>query len=209
MIGFSQRDPRWANERLGTSGWTLGQAGCLVTAAAALCANAGESTDPQLLNELLRRLSGYADDCLFIFSAIDGLGWRFTEFIECSLTPAPVEQIAAALANGAGCLAEVDWSPGGLVEQHWVWVVAAGGLSAPGWRIMDPWQGPGQEFIDLARYLGPGWTPARGIFAAALYSPLDVHERRRTQRAGRPALESHQDAIRVIIARAPKAGGPG
>ena len=35
---FSQRDPRWAADLLGSSEITIGKAGCLVTAAAAMMA---------------------------------------------------------------------------------------------------------------------------------------------------------------------------
>ena len=168
---FSQRDPRWAAEPLGTSQLTLGQAGCLVTAAASLLASWRHVWNPQTLNTFLRQSHGYVDDCLFLFSGIDGLGARCTELIDCYSTAAPVDRLAAAINGGAGVLAMVDWTPGGPVEPHWVWLED---LTDRFGHIMDPWQLPGAELVVLDRYLAPGWTPARGIFMAAVYSPEDL-----------------------------------
>lgn len=173
-IGFSQRDPRWAEQILGTSRYTLGEAGCLVTAAAAMVASTGIETDPGRLNEWIRQSFGYVDDCLFVFSSIDGLGWQNTGFIECADVLAPMAQLTSAIGAGAGCLAMVDWRPGGPVQPHWVWVLE---LTERRGRIMDPWQEPGREFVELATYLAEDWTPARGIFAAALYSRTDQERR--------------------------------
>jgi hypothetical protein len=92
VVAFSQRDPRWAAEPLGTSQLTLGQAGCLVTAAAALLASWGHVWNPQTLNVFLRQSHGYVDDCLFLFSGIDGLGARCGRVIDCYRTPAPAAE---------------------------------------------------------------------------------------------------------------------
>jgi hypothetical protein len=171
IVAFSQRDPRWKGDPLGTSQLTLGKAGCLVTAAASLLASWGNAWNPQTLNVFLRQSHGYVDDCLFRFSAIDPLGARCTELINCYRTPAPIDRLAAAIAGGAGVLALVDWAPGGTVQSHWVWITELAALSG---HIMDPWQMPTAELVALDRYLAPGWTPARGIFMAAVYARVDA-----------------------------------
>lgn len=170
-VAFSQRDPRWAGDLLGTSQYTLGQAGCLVTAAAGMLATWGMVTDPHRLNEFLRRSSGYVDDCLLLFAALDGMGARFEELIDCYRAPAPMARLAAALGAGVGCLAMVDAQPGGTVQPHWVWVVA------DNWQIVDPWQLPGHELIDMRQYLASGWKLDRGIFLVALYAQIDMRAR--------------------------------
>lgn len=184
-MGFSQRDPRWAADKLGTSELTLGQAGCLVTAAAALLASWGVKTDPHALNAYLREGVGFVDDNLFVFSSLAGFGATCTEFIDCARVLAPVARLAEAITNGAGCLAMVDFTPGGTLQSHWVWITA---LSEKDGRIMDPWQAPGQEMLQLSRYLAPGWTPARGIFLAALYSRGATRSMPSLRRRHQPAV---------------------
>ena len=49
---------------------------------------------------------------------------------------------------------------------------SGGSDGSSGWRIVDPWRRAGYERIDLGAYLAAGWSPARGIFAAAIYERL-------------------------------------
>lgn len=168
VTSFSQRDPRWLADPLGTSELTIGQAGCLITAMASLLVDCGVATDPARLNRQLIQSWGYVDDNLFVFSAVDGLGVRFREWVECATVAAPVAHLTEVLAAGWGVVALVDAQPGGKVNPHWVRVL---GLAEQA-QIMDPWQLPGQELGAMSRYLARGWTPARGIFAAAIYERL-------------------------------------
>ena len=190
VIAFSQRDPRWADQKLGTGELSIGQAGCLLTAVASMLASWGVSTDPRRLNEFVLRSYGYVEDNLFVFASVDGLSCRFVEFVDCETTAAPVERLSAALAGGAGVVACVDATPGGSVQRHWVWLTA---LAERTGRIVDPWQTPGQEQVALAQYLASGWDPARGIFAAAIYSQLSA----RRALAWRADVELHQAAVCV------------
>lgn len=53
MSGYSQRDAQWANDHLGTSTyWTMGMAGCLVTAGADVLRAFGHDINPGDLNRL-------------------------------------------------------------------------------------------------------------------------------------------------------------
>lgn len=171
VVAFSQRDERWAKDKLGSSALTLGEAGCLVSAAAALLASRGIDTDPGRLNAWLTANHGYVSGNLFVYAAVERLGCRFHELIRCYSTPAPVARLRDALGGGAAVLACVDWTPGGPFQQHWVWLTALGERSG---HVMDPWQLPGYELVGLDRYLAQGWTPARGIYAAAIYGFADA-----------------------------------
>jgi hypothetical protein len=171
VVAFSQRDPRWANVALGTGALTIGQAGCLLSAVAAMLASWGVATDPGRLNEFVKRTFGFVDDNLFVFGSVDGLGCRFTEFVDCEAVAAPVERLASAIGGGAGVVACVDFQPGGKLQRHWVGLTA---LTARSGRVVDPWQLPGGEQVELGRYLAQGWLPARGIFMAAIYSQLEA-----------------------------------
>jgi len=166
MVAFSQRDERWAKDKLGTSVLTLGEAGCLVSAVAALLASQGVDTDPGRLNAWLTANRGYVSGNLFVYAAVEQFGCRFHELIRCYQTPAPVARLRDALGGGAAVLVCVDWTPGGRFQQHWVWLTALGERSG---HVMDPWQMPGYELVGLDRYLAEGWSPERGIYAAAIY----------------------------------------
>lgn len=190
VVAFSQRDPRWAATSLGTGTLTIGQAGCLLSAVASMLATWGVSTDPARLNAQVLRTYGFVDDNLFVFASVDGLACRFVEYIDCATTPAPVERLAAAIGGGAGVVACVDYAPGGVVQPHWVWLTV---LTERTGRIVDPWQLPGHEQSGLEPYLARGWTPARGIFAAAIYSRLSATR----ALAWRSAVEPHQAAVCV------------
>ena len=163
---FSQRDPRWAQDPLGSSDVTIGKAGCLVTAAASMIADWGAETDPGRLNSWLRSHKGYVDGCLLLYGALAGLGAQFTDYIDCKTVPAPVTRMRDALVAGNVVFAAIDWSPGGIVQTHWVRVLA---LDERDGQLMDPWQLPGKELVSLSTYLAPGWDAARGIFEVAFY----------------------------------------
>lgn len=165
MIAFSQRDPRWATELLGTSDITIGAAGCLLTCAAGLLADAGVGTDPGRLNRWLVANGGFVDDNLFVFQSIIPFGVTLVDLIFCPRTPAPVDVLAEHLAQGHAVIAEVDFTPGGIIQPHWIRL-----LNVHDRIILDPWQLPGQEMTDLRNYCAPGWDVARAIMVFAIYT---------------------------------------
>ena len=201
VVAFSQRDPRWADERLGTGELSIGQAGCLLSSVAALLASWGYPTDPHRLNEFVRQSFGFVDDNLFVFASVDGLGCRFVELVNCELVAAPVAKLREAIAAGYGVVACVDAVPGGTLQRHWVWLCGDPSTAAAAsaqddkqglvWTIVDPWMTPGRELRDLSAYLAAGWDPARGIFAAAIYERLTA----RSVLAWRSDVEVHQPAV--------------
>lgn len=166
MLAYSQRDPRWAADVLGTGEITIGAAGCLLTCAAGLLAEAGVGTDPGRLNRWLTANGGYVDDNLFVFQSIAAFGVTLADLVFCPRVAAPVAALAEHLANGAGVIVEVDFTPGGAVQPHWVRL-----LDVRSGAILDPWQAPGQEAVNLSAYSAPGWDAARALLAAAVYVP--------------------------------------
>lgn len=65
---FAQADPRWAQDKLGSTPATLGQEGCAVTSAAMVLASYGADLDPGRLNAFLQTHGGYT-----------GQGWLYWE----------------------------------------------------------------------------------------------------------------------------------
>jgi len=167
ITSFSQRDPRWQAELLGTGPITIGRAGCLITSMASLLVDFGVPTDPHRLNLWLRSHGGYSAGTLFNFRSAAGLGADLADYVDCARTPAPVDALITALEGGCGVIIKVDSDPGGTLNPHWVRLVS---LSAKSGWIMDPWQLPGGEMIGVHDYLAPGWNTGRGIFAAAVYT---------------------------------------
>jgi len=174
------------SERVGTSAHTVGSAGCLVCCVASLLADYGvrggrgaeaPTTNPgpitpAELNRWLVEQQGYVDDCLLEFAAVEPLGVKLSGWLDCWQYPAPMGQVASALAGKASVLALVDSKPGGPVQDHWVRLLAVGTKDA---TIMDPWQPAGQETVSLLKfYGGAGWDAARAIFLLATYGRPDV-----------------------------------
>jgi hypothetical protein len=73
---FSQRDSRWANNRLGScAGTTIGSAGCAITAVAMAGARSVYNWNPATVNTYLTKNAGYASGCLVKWAApanVDG-----------------------------------------------------------------------------------------------------------------------------------------
>lgn len=70
-VYFSQKDPRWADDRLGKTSDTMGSDGCLVSAAAMVLGNLGFDTDPGDLNKRFTEVDGYTNQGWLIWSAIE------------------------------------------------------------------------------------------------------------------------------------------
>lgn len=168
VTAYSQRDTEWAYDGLGANAKpTLGEAGCLVTSMASIIADlAGQSLSPGLLNDWLRLNKGFKDGNLFIFDSVVPLGLRRIRSIYASATPAPIADLAEALKAGHAVVIQVDITPGGRLDQHWVRLLS---VDEKDGQIMDPWQLPGRELVPLSTYFAPGWNSARAIFIAHIY----------------------------------------
>lgn len=171
ITAYSQLDPRWRGDALGTAGGKkLADAGCLVTAVASALVDLGCGPHtPGSLNAWLKRNAGFVQGNLFVWGAVRGLGAQLTSYQTCRWTPAPVDAIRKALAAGRMVIAQVDAKPGGDLDQHFVRVLSvdADGRDA---TIMDPWQAPGAEIGRLSQhYTAPGWDVARALFTVAIY----------------------------------------
>lgn len=70
-VYYSQKDPRWAADRLGKTRDTMESDGCLVSATAMVLGNLGFDTDPGDLNKRLTDVDGYTSQGWLIWSAID------------------------------------------------------------------------------------------------------------------------------------------
>ena len=170
---FSQRDPLWKADKLGTSTSTLGSFGCLVTCAASMLRYFGNDTDPGRLNKLLTDKGLYYNGNLFVFDSLDALfsvkiDWN--NFIDCADKPAPLDKVDALLNQKRPVIVKVDFDVDDEdVDQHWVMIVGKEGGS---YIILDPWDGVAKKFEQ------DYGDPARHIYRIAAWTgipnPLDL-----------------------------------
>ena len=129
-VSYLQTDPRWAGERMGPAGDTLGSDGCLVTAVAMAVGNLGVSADPEELNRRLSEADGFTRRGWLKWGAIgpatDGAA-RATYHDDVS--PSLIRQCMAA---GEYPLVRFILPNG---RSHWAMIVAE---SPEGYRMRDP-----------------------------------------------------------------------
>jgi GH25 family lysozyme M1 (1,4-beta-N-acetylmuramidase) len=146
---FSQKDARWANDKLGTSAVTIGGYGCLVTATAMVCKYFGKDTDPGKLNKALIAVNGYESGNLMRWNSITDIypdvATDWTKFI----TSPSNADIDKCLEAKLPVIVQVDFIPATpILDQHWVVIV---GKDAGDYRIIDPIDG---TTTYLSRYPG-------------------------------------------------------
>lgn len=203
---YSQRDPRWAGDELGTSGLTLGQAGCLVCAVASALTDFGVRMTPAELNRRLLQVRGYVNGGLLVWSSLRHVGAECIGYLNCAREPAPMGALLAALNTGHAIIVRVDAQPGKAgVQDHWVRVLQPSGADC---LVMDPWRLPGQELGSLLRWYGlPNWDAARTILSVATLAPLGgLRGLSATHRARLRGLAQYGAAAPLPGAREPEEG---
>ena len=123
---YGQRDPRWANDKLGFSTTsTIGNYGCTISCVAMLA-----NLTPKEVNDRLKAVKGFQNDLILwqkINEAIPWLKWEWRGY-----TYENGKVLQAIKDNGA-CLVEVNASRIGAVR-HWV-------LYVGNQKMYDPWYG--------------------------------------------------------------------
>ena len=124
MTVLSQRDPRWAKQQLGISNTTIGGFGCTITSIAMLI-----GTTPDVVNRELKRVGGYANGNLVIWSKVP-VAFPQLIFIK-RVNYYNNDDVKANLP----CLVEVDFdgSPN-TFGNHWIVFIG-------NQRLLDPWTG--------------------------------------------------------------------
>ena len=160
---YSQKDARWAFEKLGTSASTIGGYGCLLTCAAMNCLYFGKLTNPHMLNQAMVRVNGYANGNLWKWWSLPLVypDLEVRDWVNCEKVPAPLERIDNALAAGNPVIVMVDYRPGGTIQMHFVLIV---GKSGDDYVINDPIDGKQVSF--RSRY----GDPVSGIYRIAVYA---------------------------------------
>lgn len=168
---FSQRDPIWADKKLGHAGSpkTIGEWGCLLTCFAMTANTFGQDVTPAQLNDAMVRKGGFLDGYLTKWNALSNV---YTDIVfEGKVDPSPalLDRINTSLAAGRPVTVQVDFTsdtPYTDNDQHWVLIV---GRDGDDYRINDPWLLPPQETSLRARYGRAGRPFWETIMSAIFY----------------------------------------
>lgn len=149
-----QNDETWKATPLGNSRETIGSWGCLLTSVTMILNGFGYNETPATVNEKMRSAGGF-QGAFFIPSVIPYI-WpncAYRDMTNCEHTPAPIEQIDAALAAGKPVVLQVDWSKDEGLQTHFVLVKEKKGND---YVIYDPYKyngdAPGKEVLLTSRY---------------------------------------------------------
>lgn len=160
---FSQRDPRWAGDRLGTSNSSFGGWGCLVTAAAAIFKSYGIDIDPGRLNKLMIDWNGFESANLWRWW-VPGLHLPVTWEREPAGTTARerIDLVKELTSKGTAPILCVDFELASSdLQSHFV--VGLGVTDDNDVIIMDTWDGQVKLFSKA--YGSPLW----GIWRVDIY----------------------------------------
>lgn len=145
---YSQRDPRWKDDKLGYSDLTMGGYGCLVTAASILLTYLGKEITPGELNQKLKDIGGFNGAYFKYDPFVKQFDMVFSGIENYDSVPAPVERIRTNIEKGLPTIIRVDFVPETRpIDQHFVVVI---GYTEKDLIISDPWTG--EEYFLTAKY---------------------------------------------------------
>ena len=176
---YSQRHWYWMDEPMADGTYTIGEAGCALTASAMVCSQIEPSLTPMELNHRLKDVDGYS-----------GANLVWEKVVDCVLSKVPgayvyysgptnrwkdgvliwrdglanMERVEVELSQGP-CIMEIDFVPGGPLNSHFV--LATGfNRERTDIYIYDPWDGV--RTLLLQRYARKDWILARAIYGLRL-----------------------------------------
>lgn len=134
---LSQRDTRWANQRLGTiNSTTIGSHGCVITSMCMIATYYGHPIFPNAVDDILTERGLYYDGNLYVNNAITRIypDIKFDKTAFCETTPAPIGEIKNYIDQRKPVVVA-------LMNQgirHYILVVGYDGDKI---YANDPWQG--------------------------------------------------------------------
>src|SRR5919204_553941 len=149
-----QNDDTWKNTKLGNSSETIGGWGCLLTSVTMMLNGIGYSETPETVNEKMKKAGGF-QGAFFIPSVLPYI-WpncAYRDMQPCENSPAPIQQIDAAVAAGKPVILQVDWNKQKGTQTHFVLVKEKKGND---YVLYDPYKysgdGPNKEVLLTSRY---------------------------------------------------------
>lgn len=155
---FSQLNSAWANEKLGTSNWTLRQGGCAVTSAAMALSAKGVWVQPSTLNKWLIKNKGFANGYNLVWGKVadfDGAGGL--QWVKVGSLPTTIT--AAKSLVDSGQILIVYSKRGEPSNDHWIILLGYVGRGNQ-WSdfvYFDPADNP-KTLPATVRRVGDGWV---------------------------------------------------
>ncbi len=170
IVALSQRNPRWANDQMGNSPYTLGRAGCAVVSTCMVATLVDPEVRPDALNAWLSAHGGYtATGRLYWAKGAEYVpGLEFVSYHKWQ-GPADMALVRAELATGAAILRVDARTETPALDSHFV--VALREIDGD-IEIIDPWDGQRKWLLEA--YGGEDWDLARAIYALVRYRVVDV-----------------------------------
>lgn len=180
---YSQRDPLWATQRLGTvNGATIGSDGCYITCFSMLACFYNHTVTPAQLDDLFTKNNWYSSGNLL---TDDGLvkaypDIKYQQTFNYQSTAADLGNLKNLLADpNTSVVLEVDFdhNPNDGIQTHFVVAVDCDGTNV---TIADPWYGtvdpfiknygnnPTQTILKFVVYKGTPVTATQGTYVDAV-----------------------------------------
>ena len=160
---LSQRDSRWANEKLGNSNLTIDGYGCVLVSMTMLSLYYGRQIDVPTFNKATIDAKGFKGanyDWYSIATLFPDI--KFTSWKDYPLDPAPIDSIKAQIEAGKPVIVWVDINPNQPGnQQHFVILI---GVEGDDFWINDPWYG--DQILFSRRYV----EPTIGILGHSFFS---------------------------------------
>lgn len=171
---IGQRNPQWANIKLGTSDNTIGADGCVITSVTMLMQYYKHTIDVATLNNWLILNEGYVDEDFLIWDSIQKLAndIDFIGVINCGSVPAPIDKINQEIQAGHPVIIGVDFNhnPHATEADHFLIII---GIMDDGTYIVnDPWYSD-QIFL-TGRYAVNGMSQAEAILEVIFYEGSSI-----------------------------------
>lgn len=168
IVRYSQQDPQWKNDKIGSGPDTIGYVGCALTCVAMYASGWGYTETPGSLNKKLSARGGFIGEAI-VWGAVTSIypQIKSTGLTVCTNSDAPLAQVDASLSAGQPVVVEVDYSPDAGLQTHWVLVHAKQGSD---YLILDPWPyPPDTKDVTLISRFSQGKPLQRAIKAVAWY----------------------------------------
>ena len=201
---YSQLDPKWKNQKLGTSSVTLGGFGCLVSVMAMVACYYGKKETPATLDTWLTQNKGYQSRNLYKW--FEGLTKKYPD-IKCEglfgvpypLNKTQEAEIANELSNNRPVVVQVDYNPmTAVLDGHWCLIVDK---KYGVYQIADPLEYPA-KIVPMTKYGKQATTinyfvEHSGVLPNNMYESEDLKE----------CLRQHSKLVDECIAKERKIKG--
>lgn len=143
---YSQRDPRWASQRLGTcDGTTIGGYGCYISSMAMVGSHFGHGETPADLDNIFTDRNLYVDGCLCVDNMLQSVfpEINYIETFDFSSRPADLSVLRNSYEDEYIIEVDFDHNSNDGIQTHFVRFVSWDGQTL---IIDDPWFGTEDNF---------------------------------------------------------------